>query len=150
MKVDEGGMLAARAAIQPLPSPAYPVEMSFNKPFRAVPIRPGPRYRQPRRRKATNPIFLCMGGAALVGAALGIGSTTAGESGVAALADHLKPVAVSLGIVRARAPRAGDHWSGCNDARTAGTFPIYAGEPGYRQAMDGDHDGIACEPYRGA
>lgn len=27
--------------------------------------------------------------------------------------------------------------------------PIYRGEPGYRVEMDGDGDGIACEPYRG-
>ena len=40
------------------------------------------------------------------------------------------------------------YWHGCNDARTAGTAPIYRGEPGYRSEMDGDSDGIACEPYR--
>ncbi|TNE38964.1 MAG: excalibur calcium-binding domain-containing protein [Sphingomonadales bacterium] len=26
---------------------------------------------------------------------------------------------------------------------------MYRGEPGYREGMDGDGDGIACEPYRG-
>ncbi|MFA5966595.1 MAG: excalibur calcium-binding domain-containing protein [Sphingomonas sp.] len=26
---------------------------------------------------------------------------------------------------------------------------MYAGEPGYREGLDGDSDGIACEPYRG-
>lgn len=26
--------------------------------------------------------------------------------------------------------------------------PIYSGEPGYRESMDGDGDGIACEPLR--
>ncbi|MCU6453926.1 excalibur calcium-binding domain-containing protein [Sphingomonas sp. A2-49] len=39
------------------------------------------------------------------------------------------------------------YYSGCNDAEAAGAAPIYAGEPGYRSAMDGDGDGIACEPY---
>ena len=39
------------------------------------------------------------------------------------------------------------HYSGCHDARTAGVAPIRAGEPGYREAMDGDGDGIACEPH---
>ena len=48
----------------------------------------------------------------------------------------------------ARAPEAGDYWRGCDDARAAGTAPIYRGEPGYRDGMDGDSDGIACEPYR--
>ena len=46
---------------------------------------------------------------------------------------------------RTRPPQAGDHWQGCNDARAAGTAPIYEGEPGYRPDMDGDGDGIACE-----
>ncbi|WP_240325632.1 excalibur calcium-binding domain-containing protein [Sphingomonas mesophila] len=25
--------------------------------------------------------------------------------------------------------------------------PIHRGEPGYRDKLDGDSDGIACEPY---
>jgi hypothetical protein len=50
--------------------------------------------------------------------------------------------------VRARPPQPGDYWPGCHAARAAGTAPIYAGEPGYREKMDGDGDGIACEPYR--
>lgn len=59
-----------------------------------------------------------------------------------------KPVAVAFGLMRERAPEEGDHWHGCNDARAAGTAPIYRGEPGYRPEMDGDSDGIACEPIR--
>ncbi|MCK0533357.1 excalibur calcium-binding domain-containing protein [Sphingobium sp. MAH-33] len=51
--------------------------------------------------------------------------------------------------MRARAPQAGDYWPGCNSARAAGTAPIYDGEPGYREEMDGDGDGIACEPHHG-
>ena len=35
----------------------------------------------------------------------------------------------------------------CDDARAAGAAPIHVGEPGYRQALDRDRDGIACEPY---
>jgi hypothetical protein len=41
------------------------------------------------------------------------------------------------------------YFSGCAEARAAGAAPIYRGQPGYREAMDGDSDGIACEPYRG-
>lgn len=37
----------------------------------------------------------------------------------------------------------------CSEARAAGAAPIYRGQPGYRSEMDGDGDGIACEPYRG-
>lgn len=40
------------------------------------------------------------------------------------------------------------HYSGCNGVRAAGKAPIRAGEPGYRNDMDGDGDGIACEPVR--
>jgi uncharacterized Fe-S cluster-containing radical SAM superfamily protein len=40
------------------------------------------------------------------------------------------------------------YYSGCDQARVAGAEPIYRGEPGYRPEMDGDADGIACEPYR--
>jgi len=40
------------------------------------------------------------------------------------------------------------YYRGCNEARAAGAAPIYRGQPGYRPEMDGDGDGIACEPYR--
>lgn len=47
--------------------------------------------------------------------------------------------------------RSGEaYYSGCNAARAAGVAPIYRGQPGYRPEMDGDSDGIACEPYRGS
>jgi hypothetical protein len=40
------------------------------------------------------------------------------------------------------------HYSGCNQVRAAGKVPLNAGQPGYRTDMDGDGDGIACEPIR--
>jgi hypothetical protein len=40
-------------------------------------------------------------------------------------------------------------YSGCNEVRAAGRAPLYRGEPGYSPQMDGDSDGIACEPYPG-
>lgn len=43
----------------------------------------------------------------------------------------------------------GVYYSGCREARAAGAAPLYRGRPGYRPEMDGDGDGIACEPYRG-
>ncbi|MEP9358090.1 excalibur calcium-binding domain-containing protein [Sphingomonas sp. KR3-1] len=39
-------------------------------------------------------------------------------------------------------------YAGCDEARAAGVAPIRRGEPGYREGMDGDGDGLACEPYR--
>jgi hypothetical protein len=49
-------------------------------------------------------------------------------------------------------PTAVEHsvyYSGCNEVRAAGKAPLYADQSGYRPEMDGDNDGIACEPYRG-
>jgi hypothetical protein len=78
------------------------------------------------------------------GAAIGIGS-----AGPAAVAEPARAAGAALGVFRARPPQPGDRWPGCNDARSAGTAPIYRGEPGYDARMDGDADGIACEPIRG-
>ena len=37
------------------------------------------------------------------------------------------------------------YYANCTAARAAGAAPIRAGQPGYRTALDGDKDGIACE-----
>lgn len=58
-----------------------------------------------------------------------------------AAAPALRPVAA----VR-QAPYV--YYSGCNEVRAAGLAPLYRGQPGYRPEMDGDDDGIACEPHR--
>jgi len=68
---------------------------------------------------------------------------------VPAVRQQVSAAPAALGISRERAPQPGDHWAGCDAARAAGTAPIYAGEPGHRAGMDGDGDGVACEPYRG-
>jgi hypothetical protein len=39
------------------------------------------------------------------------------------------------------------YYSGCKAVRAAGKAPLYRGDPGYREGMDGDSDGVACEPY---
>ena len=41
------------------------------------------------------------------------------------------------------------HYAGCNEVRAAGKAPLYSGQPGYSEEMDGDGDGIACEPHPG-
>lgn len=89
-----------------------------------------------------------MVGALLVGVTVGTGWSLTSSEGRQDFMGHAREVAVSTGIMRERAPQEGDYWPGCNDARVAGTAPIYRGEPGYREGMDGDGDGIACEPYR--
>ena len=40
------------------------------------------------------------------------------------------------------------YYAGCNEVRAAGKAPLYASQPGYSERMDGDGDGIACEPIR--
>ena len=45
-------------------------------------------------------------------------------------------------------PRDEVYFRNCREARAAGYAPIYRGQPGYRPEMDGDNDGVACEPYR--
>lgn len=37
----------------------------------------------------------------------------------------------------------------CTEARRRGIAPMYEGDPNYGEWMDGDGDGIACEPYHG-
>jgi hypothetical protein len=39
-------------------------------------------------------------------------------------------------------------YSGCNAVRRLGLAPLRRGQPGYRSWMDGDNDGLACEPVR--
>lgn len=39
-------------------------------------------------------------------------------------------------------------YSGCNEVRQRGLAPLRRGQPGYRPWMDGDNDGLACEPVR--
>lgn len=38
-------------------------------------------------------------------------------------------------------------FSRCAEARNAGAAPIHRGEAGYREGLDADGDGVACEPY---
>ncbi|SEL41624.1 Excalibur calcium-binding domain-containing protein [Sphingomonas palmae] len=87
-------------------------------------------------------------GASVFGTIVGVGSTMTTMPERKEVASAVSDVAVAAGMKRAREPQPGDHWGGCNDARAAGTAPIYRDEPGYRENMDGDGDGIACEPIR--
>jgi hypothetical protein len=38
------------------------------------------------------------------------------------------------------------YYPNCTTARYLGVTPIRRGDPGYRQALDADNDGVACEP----
>lgn len=43
----------------------------------------------------------------------------------------------------------GAYYRYCSDARAAGGAPLYRNLPGYREGLDRDGDGVACEPYIG-
>lgn len=94
-------------------------------------------------------LITVLAGAAAVGAVVGIGSAATTPTGREGLNSTIAAVAKATGG-RQRAPQPGDDWRGCNDARAAGTTPILRGEPGYRSGLDGDGDGVACEPYSGS
>lgn len=52
-------------------------------------------------------------------------------------------------VREARPVEATSGFRNCAAARAAGAAPMRRGEPGYNPRLDGDNDGIACEPYRG-
>ena len=62
--------------------------------------------------------------------------------------DRVQPSRPAPGKTVAPAPSTA-YFRNCREAWAAGAAPLRRGEPGYRPEMDGDGDGIACEPYRG-
>ncbi len=38
------------------------------------------------------------------------------------------------------------YYGNCAAVRAAGKAPLHRDDPGYRSGLDGDHDGVACEP----
>ena len=109
----------------------------FRKPFRAVPLR----HRKRQGEFGTALVIGCISVAAVVW------NATPFITG-----EYNTPEAIAQRQAAAEAAAKRDasvYYSGCDDARAAGAAPIYRGQPGYRSEMDGDKDGIACEPYRG-
>lgn len=71
------------------------------------------------------------------------------------LPSDAKPIRRPSPLPRSRpadrpAPSVSTGWSyrNCAEARRAGAAPLRRGTPGYGPHMDGDGDGIACEPVR--
>lgn len=60
------------------------------------------------------------------------------------------PRRTSSRAARPAPPTTGAGWSyrNCGEARRAGATPLRRGQPGYGPHMDGDGDGVACEPFR--
>src|SRR3546814_4470835 len=90
-----------------------------------------------------------LAGAGLVGAIAGVGSVATTPEGRDTIMATASDISIATGMARERSAKEGDYWSRCDDARAVGAAPIYRDEPGYREGLDADNDGIACEPYRG-
>ena len=90
-----------------------------------------------------------LAGAGLVGAIAGLGTVATTPEDRETIMATAKDIGIATGMARERTAKEGDFWSRCDDARAVGAAPIYRGEPGYRDGLDADNDGIACEPYRG-
>ncbi|MBL9065711.1 MAG: thermonuclease family protein [Sphingopyxis sp.] len=58
-----------------------------------------------------------------------------------------RPVSTARQPIASPSP-PGVYYRNCSAARAAGAAPLYRGQPGYRPEMDGDGDGVACEPFR--
>lgn len=50
--------------------------------------------------------------------------------------------------LRSSSTPTGAMFRSCAAARAAGAAPLRRGSPGYNPNLDGDADGVACEPYR--
>jgi hypothetical protein len=97
---------------------------------------------------------------AVLGATLGIVGFLSAEAVLASGATAEAPVSAPASVAsprervsrRERRERLADIRAGafrnCSEARAAGAAPVYYGDPGYGEHLDGDLDGIGCEPHR--
>lgn len=68
-------------------------------------------------------------------------------AGIAPLVGRIHAMVDPEERARVEALMATVQYAGCNEVRAAGKAPLYYGEPGYGEHMDGDGDGVACENY---
>lgn len=57
--------------------------------------------------------------------------------------------AAAQGRFQSPVARGSFQFRSCAQARAAGAAPMYRGQASYNPNLDGDRDGVACEPYRG-
>ena len=81
------------------------------------------------------------------------GAVTAPRGAPVVQASEASTPAAPPGQGNARASTSGVsgglYFISCADAERAGYSSMGIGTPGYREGLDGDHDGVACEPYTG-
>jgi hypothetical protein len=56
-----------------------------------------------------------------------------------------RPQATAAPLARGGDSGGTAYYANCSAARAAGAAPLRQGEPGYRQGLDRDGDGVACE-----
>jgi hypothetical protein len=110
--------------------------------------------RSPILRKAWRmPIIVVLGatlgiaGFLSVEAVLASGATEASASAPTSVVSPRERVSRRERRERLAEIRAGA-FRNCSEARAAGAAPVYYGDPGYGDHLDGDSDGIGCEPHR--
>jgi micrococcal nuclease len=74
----------------------------------------------------------------------GLWAPTEAPAAKATRAPAAKPAA-SAKPKPTRLPVVEVYYANCTEARAAGAAPMHKGDPGYREEMDRDRDGIACE-----
>lgn len=128
--------------------------MSFQRPFRAVPIREGRKYRVQRLRRDSAHkrrqlwvlapwVVSAMGVGVLIG--LFITPSADGQRSIGSAWFH--KLAGTQGMLDGEGRFAPVYYRYCSQARAAGAAPLHRGEPGYRDGLDADGDGVACEPF---
>jgi hypothetical protein len=119
------------------------LNMSFRKPFRAVPIKLGEyhlaeQHREKKQgaiRSALTAIFVAL-------VVFVVGMLITNRDIVARYMPRWTSEA-------SPAATAYTYYPNCSVARSLGAAPIFSGSRGYRTELDADRDGIACEPYEG-
>lgn len=74
-----------------------------------------------------------------------LGGTVRRSPDAAAPSGSAAPPATTAPATPTPTPSGDVYYANCAAARAAGAAPIRAGQPGYRAALDGDKDGVACE-----
>jgi len=121
--------------------------MSFKKPFRSDPVKLGQHYRAQDRANTSFQTIKFIPFAVFAGLCVFVGGLAITNP------DKVTQLLPEGSLVVSAEDQArienSVFYSGCDEARTAGAAPIHQGMPGYREGMDGDGDGIACEPHHG-
>jgi len=103
------------------------------------PLRPYPRSgakHAPRRGRRSDRLLLVIAGGVILLSAYSVAETGPRPGGPTPDGRTNEPPGIA-------------YYPNCDAARAAGVAPLHICEPGYRDPLDADGDGVACEPYKG-